>query len=427
MKGKRILGLLLGAVVMTTTVLSGAAPVYGESMGNPDGVYLKQESRGTCTLASATMMLRQKSLNEGNATWKNITQKSVRPYAWLEGTGVWNTYTYYGMTVKRSDYKESGKKEIMIGLLQEHPEGIEIYDRNVPHAVLLTRYDADEDIFYCADPALSTNEMALGDSWMNTLNGGSDQEAIIEGIDSVWMITSYTKMDIPGEDDEADADQAADDAADSASAGNDQAAGSSAAKISDRFPSVRDYDEAGFKDVKASEWYASYIESAYEEGLMSGISAGSFEPDGNVTLAQAITIAARIYSRLYDADKEFENVTGVNWLKPYSEYAVEKGIITDETADSEFLDYEISRAQFAEIISGALKDADCSQINDIDDGDFSDIADSGSAGEAVYRLCRGGIITGDSHGLFNPEDSLTRAQMAAILARITDESQRVEL
>ena len=36
-------------------------------------------------------------------------------------------------------------------LLAEHPEGIVLYDRSRPHAVLLTDYT--DGVFYCSDPA----------------------------------------------------------------------------------------------------------------------------------------------------------------------------------------------------------------------------------------------------------------------------------
>lgn len=40
---------------------------------------------------------------------------------------------------------------MLISLLEQHPEGIVLYDRTQPHAVLLTDYT--NGIFYCSDPA----------------------------------------------------------------------------------------------------------------------------------------------------------------------------------------------------------------------------------------------------------------------------------
>lgn len=419
MKKRRLISLLLSAAVAVSCLAAGAAVSWADCAGNPDGVFLKEECSGTCTLASATMMLRQKSLNEGNSTWKNITQKSVRAYGWVEGVGIRMSFTYYGMKVKRIDFAAgSDRREEILSLLAEHPEGIEIYDRAVPHAVFLTRYDEDEDVFYCADPGLSTEEMALEDSWMRKVFSGAGQEDIIEGIDNAWVISSYRLMAIP---DESEA------VADSGDTEEPEITKPVEDVVREVFPKIRDYAEAAFKDVVKTEWYVSYVKSVYESGLMSGVSTGKFCPDQEVTLAQAITMAARINSKFADDGKVFAVVTGTDWMRPYLDYAVGNGIITDEVADSAYMNAPVSRAQFAEIISAAVPDDACRQINTIKSGQFPDIRDSGSEGTAVYRLCRAGIITGDSKGNFGPKGTLNRAQMAAITARITDQALRVKL
>ena len=43
------------------------------------------------------------------------------------------------------------KTAVLLSLLEQHPEGIVLYDRTQPHAVLLTDYT--NGIFYCSDPA----------------------------------------------------------------------------------------------------------------------------------------------------------------------------------------------------------------------------------------------------------------------------------
>ena len=490
---KKVTSLLLAGALVVSCVSAGTIAAFAESRGNPDGVYVKQISSGKCTLASATMMLRQKSLNEGNATWKNITQSSVRKHGWVEGVGIKQSFTYYGMTVKRTDLSGGNNRDTILELLDEHPEGIEIYDRGVPHAVLLTRYDEEEDVFYCADPGLSDQEMALADSWLRKGASGSGQEGIIKNIDCVWTITSYTKKDIPADtdtdssssnteetDDFFDDDSSASSSDKTDNSGNtgtatkpDNNSNSSSAVTDDKnsssgntnsgsnvlvddnnaasnagsalkdddgsasttgivFGKVRSYSTAGFSDVDLTEWYAPYVESVYETGLMSGLSgvkAGTFGVNGNMTLAQSVTIAARIYSS-YAGDKEtFTMKSGDRWIDPYLRYAEKNNIITAQVAasDAAALDKAVTRAQFAELISAAIGDSECAEINTIKSNQFSDIYETGTVGRAIYRLCRAGIITGDSHGNFNPDASINRAQVAAIVARVTDKALRVKL
>lgn len=506
---RKVTSLLIAGALALSCVSAGTVLSFAGSRGNPDGVYVKQISSGKCTLASATMMLRQKSLNEGNSTWTNITQSSVRKHGWVEGVGIKQSFTYYGITVKRIDLSGGGNRDTLLELLEEHPEGIEIYDRGVPHAVLLTRYDEDEDTFYCADPGLSDQEMALGDSWLRKTYSGADQEGIIKNIDCVWVITSYTKKNIPADtasSSSSDQNEAEnedffdDDTGNSGNSGNSsntntgtntntntsgntgtvtkpdnsnssavtddknssssgsssgsdvlvddsnknsQTSGSDALKDDDAqssgstsggtvFGRVRSYSTAGFSDVDLTEWYAPYVESVYETGLMSGLSgvkAGTFGVNGNMTLAQSVTIAARIYSS-YAGDKEtFAVKNGDRWIDPYLRYSEKKNIITAQVAasDAAALDAPVTRAQFAEIMSAAISDSECAEINTIKSNQFSDIYETGTVGRAVYRLCRAGIITGDSHGNFDPDASINRAQVAAIVARVTDKSLRVKM
>lgn len=496
---RKITSIMLAAVMAASCAVFGAVPAFAESVGNPDGVYIKQESSGTCTLASATMMLRQKSLNEGNPTWKNITQTSVRKHGWVEGVGIKHSFTYYGIKVERVDLSGVDKREALLSALDEHPEGVEIYDRSVPHAVMVTRYDADEDIFYCADPGLSDQEMELGDSWMRTVFSGADQEDIIKNIDCIWVITSYTMKSISLENEDnsiaSDGDDLNDDSndnagntssgssngssgtvnsdnnasnngtsngsgnsglADDGSNDSDSSGSGSGVLVTDDwmngnlvsgndalkddgadgteqknvFTKIRDYTGAGFSDVDLTEWYAPYVQSVYETGLMSGLSgvkAGTFGINGDMTLAQSITIASRIYSKYAGDNEQFDVLSGDSWIDPYIRYAKNNGIITAQTAASSMMDEPVSRAQFSLIMSSALGDSACTQINDIKNGYFKDLYEASAAGRAVYRLCRAGIITGDSHGKFNPEASISRAQVAAIVARVTDSSLRVKL
>jgi len=60
------------------------------------------------------------------------------------------------------------------------------------------------------------------------------------------------------------------------------------------FPAVKAYE--GFEDVAESDWFAPYVRLCVETGLMNGVGGGRFDPQGQVTYAQAATLAARIHS-----------------------------------------------------------------------------------------------------------------------------------
>ena len=118
---------------------------------NQASVFIKQGRSDTCTLASAVMMVRRAAMASGNANWASITENSMRSTAWLEGRGLYYNFTYAGISVKHGTL--AGRDHV-ISLLNQHPEGIVIYNTSKPHAILLTDYT--EGIFFCADPANNT-------------------------------------------------------------------------------------------------------------------------------------------------------------------------------------------------------------------------------------------------------------------------------
>lgn len=143
---KKTLSLLL-AIILTATC---ASTVFAADLMEDGSFYLKQTG-STCTLTSATMMLRRRAYLDGNAEWSSISVSAVSSVAWSNGLS-WN-FTYNGINVQYGTLSSAGNTEELISLLASHPEGIVVYDRTSPHAVLLTDYT--DGVFYCADPAIA--------------------------------------------------------------------------------------------------------------------------------------------------------------------------------------------------------------------------------------------------------------------------------
>ena len=213
-----------------------------------------------------------------------------------------------------------------------------------------------------------------------------------------------------------------------------------------------------FTDVSASSWYAPYVETACESGLMKGVSSTSFAPDGKLTVAEAITLAARLHNTYHGNSVDLKN--GDPWYQPYVDYAASYGIL--DPGRSYSYGSNITRADFALLISNALPDSALPVINDVRSGDIPGVS-SGSpmddalnalmnagvvkvgdsyaillmsayisgqgtndaTGAAVYRLYRAGILTGnDAYGTFAPYTNIQRSEVAAIISRVIDASQR---
>lgn len=146
----RILSIVLTVLMMIALVPTALAATK-EEINQPE-VFLKQEDNGTCTLASTAMMLRRTAMLRGDQDWDTITEASCREAFWIGGRGLPYRFEYDGITVKHARLPGGeANVQVLIDLLAEHPEGIVILARCVPHGILLTDYT--DGVFYCADPA----------------------------------------------------------------------------------------------------------------------------------------------------------------------------------------------------------------------------------------------------------------------------------
>ena len=149
---KKKLAALVLSLLLLVTCLPGALAV---DLNVDAGFYFKQSRGGTCTLASAAMMLRRRAYLDGLTDWIDVTENSVKSSAWAGGLS--HSFNYKAMQVGYATLPSSNaeKTRVLIELLAQHPEGIVLYDRRQPHAVLLTDYT--DGVFYCSDPAGSVS------------------------------------------------------------------------------------------------------------------------------------------------------------------------------------------------------------------------------------------------------------------------------
>ncbi|MGN0485420.1 MAG: leucine-rich repeat protein [Lachnospiraceae bacterium] len=184
-KRKKWMAVLASMCLLMTSVPTQQLEAAAVESVNQSSVYQKQMMRGTCTLSASAMMLRRAALYDGNEKWAKIKESSIRKKAWLEGAGLRWEFSYAGMSVSHATLPGGSKnKSSLKKLLAQHPEGIVLYDRSVPHAVLLTDYTKGK--FYCADP---TTPIAKG-----RISIDQAYRVSIEKATSYWFVrrTAFT-------------------------------------------------------------------------------------------------------------------------------------------------------------------------------------------------------------------------------------------
>ena len=190
-------------------------------------------------------------------------------------------------------------------------------------------------------------------------------------------------------------------------------AGALALSASAAFEKNNVYTEGQFTDVPNTEWYASEVASAFELGLMNGTGGGLFAPDGDVTVAEAITMASR--AAAINAGETIDTSTGGEWYTPYVNYAVSKGFVTDGQFDN--FDRPAKRYEVAVIFEKAMPEGYFTAQNSVDA--IPDVSAKQTYEKELLTLYKAGVVMGsDSFGNFRPEDNITRAEAAAIINRV---------
>ena len=182
-----------------------------------------------------------------------------------------------------------------------------------------------------------------------------------------------------------------------------------------------------FLDVPEDSWYHLYVYAAVRQGLILGQSPTRFAPEDNLTQAEAMVLASRSHQLLTGG--EVTLAPGNPWYRPYLDYADSnflEGWLEVGAWDEAAVSKPITREYFVELFYLALEESGYEPINVVADGSIPDVPMSSDFSGAVYAFYRAGILAGsDVKRTFNPQSNITRAEVAAILARITNSSPRM--
>ena len=168
----------------------------------------------------------------------------------------------------------------------------------------------------------------------------------------------------------------------------------------------------------AWEWASDAIYEIYEAGIISGFEDNTYRPDESLTRAQAAKIIAEAYD-LTLSDEAYETFTdddgSGNWTWA-SEYiyACVQAGILDGYTDGTFLPDQ------------AVTRAEIAKMIAIAEGissdavtsNFSDVSDDHWALTYIEACYENGLVQGIGEGVYGVSNDITRAQMAVLISRI---------
>ena len=174
------------------------------------------------------------------------------------------------------------------------------------------------------------------------------------------------------------------------------------------------YSPVTFVNRKAAE-----LNRTDHFAFLVGYTDGTFGPERNMTRAEVTTMFARLLTEQIEADKTYSNtfsdVPKGYWAANYIGYMQQFGIITGYSDGSFRPDAPVTRAEFAAIASRFEKLTEGSKS-------FADVPDTYWAARYINFAATRGWVTGYSDGTFKPENTITRAEVAAVTCRLLERS-----
>lgn len=177
-----------------------------------------------------------------------------------------------------------------------------------------------------------------------------------------------------------------------------------------------------FADVPRSAWYYDAVQWNAKRKLFNGTSATQFSPEDSMTRAMLVTVLWRLENQPAAAGKApFTDIRKGDYYEPALDWAFENGVVNGVSATRFDPDGNVTREQIATILYryAQKKGYDTQARADLS-GFPDDKSVSAYAKDALSWANASGLINGTDEGrgvFLDPTGNATRAQVAAILMR----------
>lgn len=183
-----------------------------------------------------------------------------------------------------------------------------------------------------------------------------------------------------------------------------------------------------FADVDDSHWAKASIDYVTSKGLFFGMSDDTFEPSSEMTRAMYVTVLSRFGDRIdakwhIDCDNpmKFDDIPDGDWYSDAVAWAGGTGLVNG-IGDNLFEPHTpITREQMAVMTVNFAKLCGVEMPSSVEETAFADEENIQYwAVDAVHAAQRAGIISGRDDNIFAPQDTATRAEVAAIMHRFAE-------
>lgn len=189
--------------------------------------------------------------------------------------------------------------------------------------------------------------------------------------------------------------------------------------ITNPTPEQKTEEEEVFEDMENAEWAKPAVLYLNEKNIVSGVEEKKFKPQGLVTREQFAVMLVRAFN-LSDgtAVSSFEDLPESHWAYGAVSAAYQNKVVSGISAVQFGTGENIRRCDMAVMAVKAAQIAgyELSKIQDVSFTDFEEIPEY--ARESAEIMAAAGIINGYEDGSFKPFNNATRAEAAQIIYTI---------
>lgn len=173
-------------------------------------------------------------------------------------------------------------------------------------------------------------------------------------------------------------------------------------------------EKPAYKDLGNTKWYAPHIAYLSHRQLIYGQLDGTFKPDKLITRAEAVALIGRVYG-LNGEQKPtvFKDVSANSFASGYIQSAFEEGLISGFTDGSFRPNQTVTRAEMAILLHLAYK----FPTDTTKDVAYTDVSSGMVSYEAIQSLVQNGITKGVTETKFEPNSMMSRATYSVFIAR----------
>jgi len=170
-----------------------------------------------------------------------------------------------------------------------------------------------------------------------------------------------------------------------------------------------------FSDVRRGAWYFDAVMHVADQGIFAGTLPQMFSPNTGMTRAMFATVLSRhanVNIWRYQ-ETPFEDVVQGRWYGHSVSWAYTNGILSFVQGENFFPDQDITREEIATMLYNLF-----SMTEDLPTGYSGEFTDNYNVSPWAYSGVQAmraiGVMMGDDHNRFNPQNTATRAEVAQI-------------